>query len=851
MEDRNSATSNQANTQAAINQQTANDSFLPSPFRVSLQMKSDWHIGTGAGRPGSIDSLVARDADRFPFVPAKTLNGIWRDTLERVTLGLDNGTPGGWTKWVDVVFGNQPAQPRANPTIKPNPSLLRIQPARLSESLRAKICAAKDPRLLTVLTFIKPGVAIEAASGTAKPDFLRFEEMGRAGTVLQADCELLLPPEWNTEARKAVSALLLLSTRLVERLGGKRRRGAGRCELRISDSSGNEIDHQSALSWLTDYEKKTAPETPPTSSQADAFSLKSEAIDSEWQVIEFSLRLLTPVSVVTATLGNVSESLDFIPGTYLLPHVTKTLGRKLGERLFQAVAYGDLQVLPATVQINGCRGLPVPRVLAQHKVDGGFDKKGTVYNKLKDDINDTTPQLRPFRSGFVEVMESVGTGTKKLPSYKTTPMTLLMHNTVEDGVQRPTEAVGGVFSRQAIAAGSVLRGEIRLKKNLANELLDSLKDLEGTVRLGTSRKDDYGAAKMELLRSESGKDVEPKNVDTYPKLDSSDPRRLTVCLLSDCLLRGANLRQTNLAEDLAAELSTADKLDVRLALVRPNGDATTGNNRTTSLVMVRRIESWHERWGFPRPTLVAMSAGSCVVFDADRDLDLKKLKHVEAEGVGERRGEGYGQIRFNPPLLTEPINGWEPADKPHEFADTDSPGQNANVGGSAALRGRDEEFAKLIETVAWREALRVAVLKVANDLANRKEIFGFDSSQGKLPMSQVGGLRSAISRLRNQTDAPIVTGWLDHLKATPNRREKWAKSKRAAEDKVERIEKLISDESKVWLILCETKIGGTDVWKSPPTLVRKPEELRKLLWAEAVRSLFDACARAHKRDLER
>jgi CRISPR-associated protein Csx10 len=840
------------------NSSTNNPVVLPSKFKVRLEMKSDWHIGTGAGRPGSIDKLLARDAEGCPFVPAKTINGIWRDAMETLTLGLDNGKEGDWSKWVETIFGIQPTQLQLDKSASTQAeelhrrvqsdaktyshSLLSLQPARLSANLRGKIDAVitllpdkeeqkrQRQKLLAAMTFIKPGVSIDDKTGTAITDFLRFEEMGRVGTVLEAECEL-------KESSETISALLLLSAMLVERIGGKRRRGAGLCALKVCDEKGKEIPPQDAIKWLE--KNKTAPNVPLLKNNEEKFSLSNPARADEWQTLEFSLRLQTPVSIVTATLGNVSESLDFIPGTYLLPHITNVLRNKLGDKIFQAVAYGDLQILPATLEISQKRGLPAPRVLAQHKVEGGFEKKNTVYNKLAKEIKDTTPQLKPFRSGYVTSLDENG---KKLPSYKNTPKTLLMHNTVEDKYQRPTENVGGVYSREAIAAGTTLCGEIRLRKSLSDELgtdwWTELK-LNGAVRLGTSRKDDYGLVEL--------------NISPPQKFSSSATlkgNRLTVYLQSDCLLRNTNLRQTNLVAELAKELSSQENLNVTLKPIQPS------DKETTSLVMTRRIESWHEGWGFPRPTLIGIEAGSCVVFEIENFTSLddqqkatleKNLQTIEAAGIGERRGEGYGQVRFNPPLLTQPINGWDKADKPENT-------KPLSMGAPEELSDEEKTFAELIEEIAWREELKVAVLKIADDKEQRNQIFGFDGDKKEPPMSQIGGLRSAITRLQEEKDKTIVINWLEHLKATSNRREKWAKDKAKAEAKLNKIIKLLEPESRkqkpndepqnVWEWL-------EGVFNQPPTLVRGTEELQKKLWAEAVRALFDACARAHKRELEK
>jgi CRISPR-associated protein Csx10 len=861
-----------------------NSFVLPSPFKIRLEMKSDWHIGTGAGRPGSVDKLIARDVDGFPFVPAKTLNGIWRDAMETLTLGLDGGNEGKWSKWVEAIFGIQPNQLQGvqpNETqadelqrrVKTNDvtysfSLLSLHPARLSQNLRGKIDKATNKtsgeaqkqqqrKLLSTLTFIKPGVSIDEKTGTAITDFLRFEEMGRVSTVLEAECNLNFD-KVGSESQRIISALLLLSAKLVERIGGKRRRGAGLCELKII---GCEVSQTAeAIKFLQEKEKEETSQPINASDQhtestdsdqrlivseesksADANSEIEDQQTNGWQTLEFTLRLHTPVSIVTATLGNVSESLDYIPGTYLLPHITKVLRKKLGSKVFQAVAYGDLQVLPATVEVNKERGLPVPRALAQHKTEGGFEKQGTLYNKFAPNEIETDKQLKPFRSGYLQSLDSIieiKNNIGKLPSYKNTPKTLLMHNTVEDKVQRPTENVGGVYSREAIAAGTVLRGEIRLKKSLAAELdagSNWWNDLNGYIRLGTSRKDDYGLAELELKKDDEKNTTAPKTFEPKSKTVSNNNKRLTVYLLSDCLLRNVNLRQTNLVDELIKKLGK--KLGVALNRSESN------DKETTSLVMTRRIESWHEGWGFPRPTLIAMEAGSCVVFQSDKDLDLDALIKLEAEGIGERRGEGYGQVRFNPSLLTQAINGWEAAAKADE---TKPPTDSA----TNELSDEEKTFAMLVEEAAWREELKIAVLKVADDLDNRKQIFGFDSDERTPPMSQVGGLRSAISRLKSRDDVAIVTGWLDHLKATDNRRKKWA-DKEKAEDKIDRIKELITEDDKVWLILCKTKIEGRNVWTSPPTIVRSEDGLQEKLWADAVRALFGACARAHKRELEK
>ena len=231
-------------------------------------------------------------------------------------------------------------------------------------------------------------------------------------------------------------------------------------------------------------------------------------------------------------------------------------------------------------------------------------------------------------------------------------------------------------------------------------------------------------------------------------------------------------------------------------------------------------------------------AGSVVVFDVSDDLDQDKLRRIANSGIGERRGEGFGRIRFNPPLLLNkaPAN-WE------NFTQSNSKnGQNANV--SLDENSQEYKFAEHIIKTAWREEIKVTVLKIAdakNDLNAplRQKIFGFDSNQKKPPMSQIGNLRSVVARVRRFEDNELVTNWLEHINNTENRREKWSNKS------LQNIEELFIKKDKIWEILRNK--GNAKLSES----FIKEKEIENELWAEAVRALLYACQHAHKRDLEK
>ena len=58
--------------------------YCPADYGVGLARR----LGHWSARQRR--SADYRDADGLPFVPAKTLRGIWRDACERVAYGLDS-----------------------------------------------------------------------------------------------------------------------------------------------------------------------------------------------------------------------------------------------------------------------------------------------------------------------------------------------------------------------------------------------------------------------------------------------------------------------------------------------------------------------------------------------------------------------------------------------------------------------------------------------------------------------------------------------------------------------------------------------------------------------------------------
>ena len=781
-----------------------------SSFDTILTMTSDWHVGCGAGRSGDIDRLVQRDKEGLPYIPAKTLTGIWRDACELVALALDEHQSGCWQKWVDYLFGDQPADPNrstASSELPPRPAALSIRAAYLPNSVRQVL--KYKPALRDALTFVKPGISIDAESGCAIKDYLRYEEMVRGGTVLQAKCELNLPQ--NEEQKRTAYALLVAGSKLVERLGGKRRRGAGKCQLVVEEKIKPWID------WIEAHPK---PPYPPNLSEIYHPSTKKNiqiAKDTAWLRIKLIITAESPLIVAVRTVGNVVETLDYIPGTYLLRLISKKLGG-LGVDISRAIAQGDLIVTNATVEVDGQPGRHVPLALFQEKLGGGLEKGGKIYNRFIE--LEPSEQLKGEREGYIG-----STNGTHLPEYAKVNLTVKTHNTIQDDVQHPTTDVGGVYSYEAIAAGTKLQAELRLRRVLSDALGKKKKQwwhsLNGENRLGQSKKDDYGA--ISLIVGEPVSLPETCNI--------TDPK-LTVWLLSDVLLRDERLRPTASIEALAKELGQV------LGVTVKQGKAEEG--KLSLIARQHRIDSWQVRWGLPRPSLVGLTAGTCIMFTVDKLPDSSRIAQVQASGIGERRAEGFGQICFNDPILSAETSKLEA----NSIQENEQPQNSARQ--LISESDRAFSYARIVEKAAWREAIRRAVLGIAASSITRKDALGIELM--KPTMSQLGALRSVLRRLQ-QPEVDLehpgaVTGWLNHLEQTPNRKDKWLPQS------LQKIRTLVSSKEQIWLTLNINFENITLTTTGEQELKGESEKESEQLWTEAVQTLVDACIRAHKRDLE-
>ena len=773
-------------------------------FNITLTMASDWHIGSGVGRQGAVDSLVLRDPDDLPYAPSSTVAAMWRDAAEQLAYGLNQaaGKDGKWDQLVTALFGSQPAI--ENNRRSPIPSRLSLEHLRFPEELREGFVGPARTSLREALTFVKPGVRIDPYSGTAMSDMLRFQEVCRAGTILTGPATID-KTDIDSEVIDTFVAFAFASLRLLERIGGGRRRGLGCCEVQVSDVKGTKIcSSDKALKFLhcqTSKTSKLVQEVPPLSHPSMDQVSFSDRDNGDFVDIPLSVEALSPLLIMDQRLGNVTTCLDHIPGTMFLPIVTRAL-REAGvaaEEVTRLVTSGGLSVAPAYGMIGDERGLPMPMRWHWKKEEATQRTRNVKNAPLKAENDDATQMQHP--KGGEVVADS---------KTRSVSHVVRTHNTVSDAEQKPNEDVGGVYTYEAICAGEKLASIVRLPKSLGDDKICEFREkVAGKARIGAVTGRGYGD-----VRLDAGEAVE---VDT----------RLAVCkeavlwLLSDFCpspvpgsgIPSAPIKPAGVQDQIASALQKTMGCEVKV---------------THSWMRTRRHDSWHRQWGLPRPSLTLVRAGSVVSIErADGgEFTSAELQSLERCGAGERIAEGFGQIRVNAaevtgkdPFFLEAAKGAKEKgsrmDEPVTLSDT------AHC-----------DFARIIETEAWKTYIRTRAEEVTATAKDREGVLGW--TRTKPTASQLGKMRALLNGPHAKKDADTVRKW---LKTNP---EGWEKAAGKVGD-------ILNDP----FACLESKTDGFS--DAPSALTRSLAEVRQddSLKLYTVAAIMNAALHAHRRDVEK
>jgi len=709
---------------------------------LQLTFTSDWHCGTGQGRHGGVGRVVARDADGLPYVPARTLRGLWRDACEKAATGLDDGQAGEWTRLVHRIFGAAAAGNADDPDEAAG--LLQVRPARLPDAWRAYLTGlpseatppSPDPALQAMLSQAlvveRYGVKIDPASGVADDDTLRLVERTRAGLTVEAPFQVRDgQEEW------AVDLLLQAGAALWHHVGSSRRRGAGRCLVSlegVSDLAGLLSVHDAAdieaFSRVGSHVAVAAPTTTPSAttqavpakpaapSSVGATAPAAAGAPARHATITITTEL--PVICGRGVQGNVATGLDFVPGATLLPVVAKSLGGRAAGLIRQ----GRILVSDATPVIGGQQSAPSPRVLmsadkgrAWRLPDG---TPGPVFHALE-----TSHEVgKPIGGWTVCDADAWQIGSLGL--------TMRAHANIDDATQRPD--TDGLYTFEAIPAGTLLRFTLEAEPGAVSDqewqqMLAALDDSEQS--LGRYRGGDYGKVHFAVtddagVSDASSEATSEDSADSLPRFD--------VWLISDA----------HLVDECGMDDPTAERLATALG-----GLLGTSVTVVSAQVSVSRRDSWTATRTLPRPSRICLAAGSVVRLSADPPVAAEELQAALDRGVGSSRVEGFGRLR----LLTT-------------FPDKAVPAQVEAAAPAKAGPAPDDEAWQTFTRLAWEREIRGQIRQLSSVEKNRRTIIGTSKKK-----AQRGTLREAARMLAR--DERAVARWLDATRSDEQKSQEW------------------------------------------------------------------------------
>lgn len=588
-------------------------------MQIRLTLLSDTLSGSGEGMAGVIDTDSTFDEYGFPFIPAKRIKGILKESALEYREAINNAD---LSEKIEALFGKSGSN--FTKSLKLTNGYLENY-AELKD-LMARICALKETERNKYLAYFNPEnirrqyscsriqTTIERKTKTAKDDTLRQFRVLKNGLSFLFDLNFSRKPD------KDEIELLETACKVTRHMGLARTRGMGDVRLELLNE---QID-----AARPDNERHTS-----TSGQSSDVAYLPYLIKTDAQLIASSI-----------VGGNNVVSYPYIPGCLILGvFAGKFIRKKLKSKYVNAhkddafrrlflegrVQYANAYITDADLN----KLLPVP---------GSFVRKkdNDIYYDLacKDDWEKVTIaddiQTQKLAEHFCRINNNEDDG----------PCSILRLNPateMEYHHQRPKDRSIGHARENEHDPGEFFQFEV-LKKNQCFKGmitgtpgdLAKLKNLipdNSTVHLGKSRTAQYGNAKISYEAAGEFTGEIPKENENIRSDDS-----FVITLTSPMILQNEN---GHYLPDPAIFLKELKK---RLNITSADSLKISDSGNASFLRFIK-VGGFMAKWGLPRQQALALDAGSVIICEYTGDADIS-IVDVEKSGYGERVEQGFGRV---------------------------------------------------------------------------------------------------------------------------------------------------------------------------------------------------------------
>lgn len=200
-------------------------------YSLKAEFLTYWHIGTGRGSGQNLDALVEKDEHGLPYIPGKTIKGLFRDACYKMDKWQS-------THYTDLLFGVRTAEDEQTRD-ETTPGRLRfgnlnlierdylIQPDKQGDEAKSKLI----PHLFQT----QASTAIDEETGSAKEKSLRMIEVV-IPAKLEGGIEYLpsIHDEKPPMSLEELAKLLEQAASLITHIGANKNRGMGRVRLEVT-----------------------------------------------------------------------------------------------------------------------------------------------------------------------------------------------------------------------------------------------------------------------------------------------------------------------------------------------------------------------------------------------------------------------------------------------------------------------------------------------------------------------------------------------------------------------------------------------------------------------------------------
>lgn len=615
-------------------------------YVLQIMLQSPLMSGAGEGRVGLVDQDVAFDKLGLPILPGRRLKGLWREAYRDVadawSLCGESPIP------VDRIFGKAGQKPGDGD------ACLHIANAELQEasSLKPWLSYLHHPEIQKLhpddvvqhFSTVRAQTAIDRYTGAARENTLRLTRTLRAGLVLRAPLRFVEPP--NDSLKNA----LALGAAALQYMGTARTRGLGKvcCRLLECNASGRECD-------LT--EQALASDALPSITTTSSSNQSSEVSKGQTtptpcsnrsvptHLLRYRLTLTEP-TVIPVPDGdpNTVVTRQDVPGSHILGaaawHYLRQPHHAPEDDAFRrAFLDGCLRFLTAYPEADDPDDLDDPDEPPQRMIPIPHSiRKFKESEYLVDFVEQSRDATKRFDHRYAKIEH----GSLKTQAVKTERN----YHHRRAGDRRKGRALGAevpnggaFFMYEAIQADQKFQGAVLGSECDLNALQAWLQGVQ-SIRIGRSRSAQYGEAKFEWI------DDTPQHLNGFVEWDGfvepqDDGKNAPPCP-DDCLII-TTLSPLLTINDNGHPDARFPKRELADALGIDPPELTLSRSHTRTEV----IGGYHTHLRLPRQQWPAIASGSVFVFCPKKDLDEDRLLQLEHNGLGLRKGEGYGRIAVN------------------------------------------------------------------------------------------------------------------------------------------------------------------------------------------------------------